>query len=44
MLLAQKAYAEDGLALVLFSTRLLDDELTVADESLESLRPIYSRC
>lgn len=31
MLLAQKAYAEGGLALVLFSTRLLDDELTAED-------------
>jgi alkylation response protein AidB-like acyl-CoA dehydrogenase len=32
MLLAQKAYAEGGLALVLYSTRLLDDELTGEDE------------
>jgi alkylation response protein AidB-like acyl-CoA dehydrogenase len=31
MLLAQKAYAEGGLALVLYSTRLLDDELTAPD-------------
>ncbi len=32
MLLAQKAYTEGGLALVLYSTRLLDDELTATDE------------
>lgn len=33
MLLAQKAYAEGGLALVLYSARLLDDELTGEDEN-----------
>lgn len=33
MLLAQKAYAEGGLALVLYSARLLDDELTAEDEA-----------
>lgn len=32
MLMAQKAYAEGGLALVLYSTRLLDDEQTGVDE------------
>ncbi len=32
MLLAQKACAEGGLALVLYSARLLDDELTAEDE------------
>jgi alkylation response protein AidB-like acyl-CoA dehydrogenase len=32
MLLAQKAYAEGSLALVLYSTRLLDDEQTGVDE------------
>jgi hypothetical protein len=33
MLLAQKAYAEGGLALVLYSARLLDDELTETSET-----------
>lgn len=33
MLLAQKAYAEGSLALVLYSARLLDDELTAEDDT-----------
>jgi alkylation response protein AidB-like acyl-CoA dehydrogenase len=36
MLLAQKAYAEGSLALVLYSARLLDDELTAEDEAIRA--------
>jgi len=35
MLLAQKAYSEGALALVLYSARLLDDELTADREAAE---------
>jgi alkylation response protein AidB-like acyl-CoA dehydrogenase len=35
MLLAQKAYSEGALALVLYSARLLDDELTADNEAAE---------